>query len=211
MTNDQLQEPAFLEELAEIYAEPDFRANVPAGTEIGHQSPEPGAEMTWKKSASKMRIGNRVLPERIPLYNLWNHDLSMVPPTIANKRMSEHPGQYSMRKPANWDATARQPIDETCEICARRRIQETGPGTPPKPFFDRAELRNHMRYMHTNEWEAIEQTRRDDERRGDQSRMETLIASIAAMVRPGVQLPPEVEAQIQGLQQDDPEPKRSRR
>ncbi len=211
MTNE-LQNPTFLEQLGEEYGtDPDFRADVPVGTEIGHKPLGPGADASWKKSSSKMRVGNKELPDRIPLYDNWTHDRSMVPPTIANKRMSEHPGRFFIRKPAGWDERNPVPIDDTCQICARVRIQESGPGTPPKPFYDREQLRMHMRYMHQNEWDAIEQNRRDDERREDQNRMERLVASIAAMVNPGIKLPSEVAEQITGLQQDATEPQRRNR
>lgn len=187
----------FLTEMQEV-AGVDFRAAVPPGTELGRQEIEPGGTAVWRKPHSLIRAGQRELPERVWLYDLTGAATpSFVPPTIAQKRITDYPGRYTLKEPQGMGEAT--PIDETCEICARRRRQESGAG--PKKFYSHSDLIGHYRAFHTLEWEAIEQDRRERERREDQSQMRALIASIAAMVRPAPDIPAPVREQIEGLQE----------
>lgn len=188
----------FIEEMSEV-AGVDFRADVPPGTELGREEIAPGAQAVFHKSRSGVHAGGHPLPERVDLYDLHTHDHSKVPPTIAQKRMMTYPGRYTMKRPATW--TDPTPIDDTCMLCTERRAQESGAG--PKKFYSEWDLIQHYRLMHTLEWEAIESDRKDKERREEQSTMRTLVASIAAMVNKGVDVPQEIREQIADLEARD--------
>lgn len=191
----------FIQEMSEV-AGVDFRANVPAGTQLGEQEIEPGANVKWTKPSSMMRVGKTALPERIALYDLMTHDRSMVPPTIAQKRMATYPGRFTLKEPADWHAGDPEVIDETCEICIRQ--PEFLDGSLDRPAFTSwSQLRQHYQLFHTNEWVALEDDRRERERREEQGQMRALIASIASMVSGGVNVPPEVRAQVEQLQDSE--------
>jgi hypothetical protein len=189
----------FVTELSEVSGV-DFRGtDVPVGEVIHEQKLDgnPGASATWRKSPSKVRMGEVPLPDRVALYNVVTYDRSMVPPTIAQKRMSEHPGRYTMRKPADWDDRAPKPIDETCEVCRKRRALE---GNGPKPFYDELDLEGHYEFFHPREWARIQRERERLERQGEQSTTNKLIASIASLFQQGrgAELPAEVSEAMTG-------------
>ena len=185
MTSEQ-----FLKEIAQVSGvEPDFRANVPPGTPLGSTEIEPGATVNYTKASQLVRMGQHKLPERLALYDLVRHDVSMVPPTIAQKRLSDYPGRYTMVKPAGWHDSDPVPIDETCEICDADPER-----TERAKFFSNSQLTLHYQLVHTMEWQGIESDRRDAERREDNAQMRRLIASIAGMN--GGQVPAEVADEV---------------
>ncbi len=187
----------FVTEMSEVTGHDLRGTDVPVGAVVHEQQLDgtPGATATWTKKASKVRMGEVTLPDRVALYNVATYDISMVPPTIAQKRMSEHPGRYTMRKPANWDERAPQPIDETCEVCRKRRAQE---GNGPKPFFDELDLEAHYENYHPREWSRIVRERERLERQSEQSTTNKLLASISGMFQQGrgASLPPEIAAAL---------------
>ncbi len=188
MTTEQ-----FVTELSEVTGA-DFRGtDVPVGEVVHEQTLDgnPGATATWTKKPGKVRMGDVTLPDRVKLYNVVSYDISLVPPTIAQKRMSEYPGRYTMRKPADWDARAPQPIDETCEVCRKRRAAE---GNGPKPFFDEMDLEAHYENYHPREWRRIQREQERLERQGEQSTTNKLLAAITGMFAQGrgAELPREV-------------------
>lgn len=203
----------YLEELSQRQGV-DYRANVPAGTVLGEEQIEPGAKTVYRKSKSLVRAGEQPLPEREPLYDLLRRDVSQVPPTIAQKRMRQHPGRFTTIKPADWDDNRPQPIEETCEICLNdpERIDEHmrlyGEVERPK-YYSMTQLRRHYQLSHEIEWSDIEADRRDKERRDDAGRMERLIVSLVSVLAPSAadKLPPEVRSQIEELQSMDEEEK----
>ena len=165
----------FLRELGQVAGvEPDFRANVPAGTPLGADQIEPGASVNYTKRKSMMNVGGKELPDRVELYDIARHDVSLVPPTIAQKRMTTNPGRFTMVKPADWHDRDPKPIDETCEVCDRdpERVERA-------KFYSHSELVLHYQLVHTLEWQGIEADRREQERRDDSRQMRELIASIA--------------------------------
>ena len=190
----------YLEELSQSQGI-DFRAQVPEGTALGTEEIEPGASVKFQKQRSMMRVGKQALPERQPIYDMLRHDVSMVPPTIAQKRMATYPGRFTTIKPAGWDDNQPEPIEDTCEICYTdpERIQEHmsrwGEVERPK-FYRESDLRRHYQLSHSMEWEDIESDRRDRERRGEADSMRTLVASLAALVAADRELPPEIAEQL---------------
>ena len=179
MTTEQ-----FITELSEVQGV-DFRGDgLAPGAVVYEQTLDntPGASATWKKAPSKVRMGGVPLPDRVSLYNRQTHDISMVPPTIAQKRMSEHPGVYTMRKPDNWDEIAPKPIDESCVVCTKERKKY---GAPPKRFYDEMDLEAHYQNFHPREWGRIERERDRMERQAEQGQTNKLIAAIAAIFQQG--------------------------
>lgn len=208
----------YLEELSRQQGV-DYRANVPEGTVLGEEEIEPGAKTVFRKAKSMMRAGNTPLPERQALYDLRRHDVSMVPPTIAQKRMSQYPGRFTTIRPGDWDANAPEPIEDTCEICLNdpERIEEQmrlyGEVERPK-YYSMAQLRRHYQLSHEMEWGDIEADRRDKERREEAGRMERLVLSLISVLAPNKvnDLPDAVREQIEHLQDSDEEkPLRVRR
>ena len=181
----------FLREMSQLAGEPDFRANVPPGTPLGETEIEPGAVAKWNKPASMMRVGNRTLPQRIALYDLRRHDISMVPPTIAQKRIGDYPGRFTTIEPSDWHDSDPIPIDETCEICAADPER-----TQPPRYYSGAQLRLHYQLVHTMEWQGIEADKRDEERREDSAQMRRLIASIATMASGGQTLTDAIQDEV---------------
>jgi hypothetical protein len=162
-----------LEELASSIPDtnPDFRANVPAGTDLAQTNlGVQGMVVKWKKADSGMNINGKALPDRIPLYNKLTGDVSMVPPTIGQKRFAEHPGVYTFRRPE--DFPTKTPIDETCPICTRGR------GGNKRPFYDLYDLENHMQVLHPREHAAALRTQEQAERREDRQLQRDLVAAI---------------------------------
>lgn len=199
MTSEQ-----FIQEMAELQGVDavDFRAEVPEGTFLGKQDIEPGATANYFKPSSKMRMGNVALPDRVPLYDVRRHDISMVPPTIANRRITEYPGRFTMRKPANWHDSDPTPIEETCEVCLRD--PERDPNAERPKFFFWDQLQEHYQLFHEFSWQRREREKAEQDRRDDRSEMRALIASLISVVRPDVKLPTAVQEQIDRIQQNAP-------
>lgn len=189
----------FIAEMSELQGV-DFRGEgLPAGAVVYEQKLDntPGANATWKKAPSKVRMGDQPLPERVPLYNVRTHDLSMVPPTIASKRMSEHPGVYTMRKPAGWDEQVAKPIDETCVVCAKERAKYGG---GPKRFYDELDLEGHYESFHPREFRRIQREKDRLERREEQGTTNKLIEAISILFQQGRggELPKEAVEAVSG-------------
>lgn len=157
-----------LEEIARSQAA-DFRANVPAGTALGSEEIEPGARVNFRKSNSMMRAGDRALPDRVPLYDRQREDVSMVPPTIATKRIMRDPGRFTMT-PQHFES--RQPIAETCDVCLINR------GNVPRPFYSEYDLETHYQILHPREWSLKERRREEAFRSEDRDRMYELMQMI---------------------------------
>ena len=198
MTESFLEEMSELTETSKVEL-PDFRKQAAPGEIIQQGNVTEGMDVNWRKPASKMRMGNVELPERVDLYDRQRHDVSKVAPTIAQRRMADYPGRFTLRKPSDW--TEPQAIESTCEICRIRREQDS-PGSGPKKFYSQFDLIGHYRSFHEREWEALESDRRDTERREEQGQMRQLIATIAGMIQPGqaARLPVAIREQITQLQ-----------
>lgn len=174
-----------LEEIAALGQEPDYRANVPAGTLLGETPIEgsDGGSVRYRKRQSMVRAGTRILPERMMLWNKVTQRGSLVPPTIATKRMMQGtrdfpPSAFTVRDP---HFPPRLPIDEHCAICDAKRAQI---GAPPRDFFDLYQLEAHKQLLHPREW-ATEQRQEEQQRRiEDRTEMRELITTIVAAMRP---------------------------
>src|SRR5678815_102312 len=101
----------FLEEMSDISGADLRGADVAPGGVITEQNVE-GAPTKYFKVKSKVRVVNTELAERVELYDLNRHDISRVPPTIASKRMSDYPGRFTMKRPANWEEGYDTPIED---------------------------------------------------------------------------------------------------
>lgn len=155
------------------YVQPDqvdFRAAVPAGTELGRTELDKGGEAVWRKGASGQRIGNKELPDRVPLWNRITGDKSMVPPTIALSRVSQRPEQFTTRDPG---IQGPEPIAESCDVCNMAR-QKVGNMTP-RPFYSEYDLEAHYQILHPREYATREKKRLELVEAKRDERMERLI------------------------------------
>ena len=159
MTTDQAHEPEYLVALEEIARSQsaDFRANVPAGTYLGGEEIGPGARVNFRKANSMMTAGGKSLPDRVPLYDRQRSDMSMVPPTIATKRIMKDPSRFTMT-PLHFEA--RTPIADTCEVCKANR------GGKPRDFYSEYDLDAHKQILHPREF-AMEERRRSESIRSE--------------------------------------------
>lgn len=168
----------FLRELQQN-REINFRADVPAGTPLGVDEIEPGAKVNYSKRQSMVRAGSTALPDRMALYDIARHDVSMVPPTIAQARVARDGRRFTTVKPDNWHDSDPIPIDETCEICER------DPESVERPkFYSLSALDLHYKLVHTLEYEGITADRREQERREESKQMRDLISAIAEREQP---------------------------
>ena len=198
MTTEQ-----FIQEMSEV-AGIDFRAQVPEGTVLGSQTIDntPGASLVNKKQSSLMRVGATALPDRVKMYDLRRHDVSNVPPTIANARMSRYPGRFTLREPANWHDSDPKVIDETCEVCVRDPERPEGAERPKFTSFD--QLQEHYEFFHEFTWRRMERDRLEAERREDKGTLQALIGTLIKVMRPDADLPDAVREQIERLQENVP-------
>src|SRR3990167_531978 len=134
--------------------------------------------MTRKKPRSLVRLGDKDLPERIPVYNRRDpSDVSMVPTALLGQMLGkrDRDGQavFVMERPAGPLPTY---IDETCDICLRRGVR--------KRFAAIVDMELHMEYMHEREW-AIRLRERDRrERQEDRNVLLGLLKERAALPDP---------------------------
>jgi hypothetical protein len=163
-----------LEEIARSQAA-DFRAPVPAGTYLGGEEIEPGARVNWRKANSLMTAGGRALPDRVPLYDRERQDVSMVPPTIATKRIMKDPTRFTMT-PQHFEA--RTPIDDTCEVCKANR------GGRSRAFYSEYDLDAHKQILHPREFAMEERRRAESIRSEDRNQMTELMRMIIENQQP---------------------------
>lgn len=190
---------AAMEELAAMG--PDYRANVPAGTVLGEEGFGDGGMVRHRKRQSMVRMGGQALPERVRIWNVHNGSMSVVPPTIAQKRLMEgtkqFPGQgnFTLRDPG---FPKPEPISETCEVCDKKRAEA---GNPPRPFYDVLQYEAHMELMHPRWWSTHLRREQQSERLEDRAAMRDMIREIVGALRPevlGDEDTSEIEDQITG-------------
>ncbi len=140
---------------------------------------------------SMVRLGNKELPERWPVYD-ENGIKSMVPTAalqyhLTKRRAGTNRRAFYLQVPAG--VVAPTPINETCPICTKERLGVA------KPFYDEMDLLRHMRNLHPLEQEFYEK-RAEKEERGNFN----LLGTIATMS-------PEEKAALRALLgNDDPKP-----
>src|SRR3990167_1620961 len=120
--------------------------------------------MTRKRPRSLVRMGDKDLPERIPVYNRRDpSDVSMVPTALLGqmlgKRDREGQPVFVMERP---DGPMPTYIEETCDICLRRGVR--------KRFAAIVDMELHYEYMHEREW-AIRLRERDRQERQEDRRL----------------------------------------
>ena len=199
MTMEYEQQIAVMEELAAMG--PDYRANVPAGTPLGTENFGDGGRVDYSKRPSLVRSGGMPMPERVPIWNVHNGSKSIVPPTIAQKRLTQGTkrfpgfGNFTLRDPG---LAQRVPIEETCEVCDKRRAEV---GNPPRRFFDILQYEAHMQLLHPRWWDSYLRREAQSERLQDRESMRELIREIVSALRPGSlgdEDTSEIEEQIAG-------------
>lgn len=173
-----------LEEVASI-GEPDFRANVPEGTQIGEVEIEgsQGGAVRFNKPSTMMKVNGRKAPERVMLWNKQTGRGSMVPTTIATKRIMQGTdtfpaSAFTLRNPG---AAPRQPIAEHCWVCDKRRAEA---GNPPRDFFDVIQYEAHMDLMHPREWASFQRRGLQQERLDERQAMRDMIMEVVKLTRP---------------------------
>jgi len=188
---------AFISALEEVASmgEPDFRANVPEGTLLGEVPIDgsQGGAVRFNKPSSMMRVGARKAPERVMLWNKMAGRGSMVPTTIATKRIMQgtetFPKEaFTLRDPGN---TARVPIEEHCWVCDKRRAEA---GNPPRDFFDVLQFEAHMDLMHPREWASAQRRGLQAERLEERQAMRDMIMEVVKLTRPDLATAADEEA-----------------
>jgi hypothetical protein len=178
---------AALEEIAAMGQEgPDFRANVPAGTVLGEEGISGSdGRVQYRKRQSLLRAGQRQLPERVMLWNKMTGRGSMVPPTLATKRVMQGTKQFpasafTLRDPG---FPKPEPIEEHCWVCDKKREIA---GNPPRDFFDVIQYEAHMELMHPREWSTHLRQAQQRERLEDREAQRDFIMEIVRAMRPEV-------------------------
>lgn len=175
---------AALEEIASMGV--DYRANVAPGTVLGEE-PIEGSDgrIVHRKRQSMMRMGGMALPERVMLWNRQTGRGSMVPPTIAEKRIRAGtadfpPSAFTLRDPGS---VKREPIEEHCWICDKRRAEA---GNPPRDFYDVIQYEAHMELLHPRAWNTHLRQLQQTERLEDRQAQRDMILEIVKALRPDV-------------------------
>lgn len=167
----------FLDVQEALAEAPDFRANVPAGTELGSQPLGDGSMVRWRKPRSMVSIGGREIPDRVPVYDTRTNDVSYVPTVQIqhhlNKRRPDGSRVFSRRP--NPDIAPKTPIEETCLVCLPLR------NGVPRPFYTKFDLTAHYELMHPREWRALQEEKQETARHADSSNMSAILQQLVEL------------------------------